>query len=70
MVTVKDLIEALSRYPSDKPLYIGTSCHGCFEPLGVLREDARGMLVLEDYEDDPYPGDDATLQIVTAKVGE
>lgn len=47
---VKDLIALLQAEDPDAPVYVGTNCHGCFQPAATLRRDERGMVVLEDAE--------------------
>lgn len=50
VLTVRELIDLLATQPPEAPAYVGTNCHGCFEPAASVRLDPRGMVVIEDAE--------------------
>ena len=47
IMTVKDLIDELKKYPENSEIFVATECHGCFEEADHVRLDDRGMVVIE-----------------------
>jgi len=47
-ITVAQLIEQLRDFPQEAEVYVGTNCCGCFAPVDHIRQDDRGMVVIED----------------------
>jgi hypothetical protein len=46
-MTVAQLIETLKQYPTDAEVWVGTDCHGCFEPATYVTLDTRGMVRID-----------------------
>ncbi len=47
-MTVTELIESLKKYQPNAQVFIGTNCHGCFEPASDTILDESGVVVIED----------------------
>jgi hypothetical protein len=44
---VRELIDLLKKQDGEAEVWVGTHCHGCFEPAESVRLDERGMVVVD-----------------------